>query len=102
MLRLKWGVAAAVLLVACGQSVSNSGSDAGPPCVDLDHDGFGINCSLGRDCDDHNDKSTNECRVCAHPETGCACAADQPPIPCFLSDEPLPDGNIMCREGTRS
>lgn len=94
--------AALWLLGACGQSGKVSDwADAGLPCVDLDGDGFGVNCALGRDCDDRDRSSTNECRVCAHPEPGCGCAIGQPPIPCFLPDEQLADGGVMCHEGTR-
>src|SRR5688572_4793431 len=91
------------LLTACGQSAGvSSAIGAAQPCIDSDGDGFGVDCALGRDCNDRDEKITHECRACAHPEPGCACASDQVPIPCFLPDTQLPDGNVMCHEGTRT
>src|SRR4029079_7408380 len=72
-----------------------------PTCVDGDHDGFGHDCPKGRDCDDRNAAITNQCRTCARPDVGCACAPEQEPISCFMHDETLPNGNVMCHEGTR-
>lgn len=39
--------------------------------------------------------------VCAHPERGCACDADQPPIDCYLDAIVSDDGRITCSHGTR-
>src|SRR5688572_4934987 len=75
--------------------------DAGVTCEDVDHDGFGRNCARGYDCNDNDPKSTNECRSCAAPELGCSCAPGAGPVSCFLPDEALPGGDVMCREGTR-
>jgi cysteine-rich repeat protein len=81
---------------------SNLGMDAGAACIDVDRDGFGQNCALGFDCDDNSAGSTNECRVCSRPDVGCACDPNTPPEPCFLGDQALGDGRVMCTEGTRS
>ncbi len=94
---------AALALAGCTDAgIKHSAKgDAGPACVDHDHDGFGLNCALGRDCNDNDPKSTNECRICAHPDVGCPCSAGTQPISCFGQDETLANGNVMCREGTR-
>ncbi|HEX2677410.1 MAG TPA: hypothetical protein VHM19_12235, partial [Polyangiales bacterium] len=39
---------------------------------------------------------------CTRPETGCACAPDSAPEPCFEPDQAGEDGAVLCREGTRS
>ena len=104
MRRLLRVLAGALIVAGCSSEVGSPvlGPDAGVACKDDDHDGFGENCSLGLDCDDHDSRSTNECRTCAHPELGCPCATGQQPISCFGRDEALIDGNMMCHEGTRS
>ena len=94
-----------VVLVACSDPTINgssgsTGFDAGVTCEDQDHDGFGRNCDKGYDCDDKDPHKTNECRTCAQPELGCACA-DTTPASCFLADRSLPGGDVMCSEGTR-
>src|SRR5688572_4074008 len=95
----------ALLLASCSNETSApsdpAAMDAGAPCIDRDRDGFGLNCPLGNDCDDRTAASTNECRSCQFPDTGCACDANAQPTACFLQDMPLDDGNVMCREGTR-
>src|SRR5262245_32950145 len=98
-------IAAVLALTSCssdGSRSSAAGFDAGSVCIDTDQDGFGRNCALGYDCDDGTAAITNECLKCAHNEAGCACAAGQQPVACFLRDELLGDGTVMCREGTRS
>jgi len=102
MRRLLCALSSALIVASCSSdAVPPTGPDAGALCKDEDHDGFGLNCSMGVDCDDHNPSSTNECRACSHPEIGCACKEGQEPLPCFGQDEALLDGNIMCHEGTR-
>jgi hypothetical protein len=39
--------------------------------------------------------------LCAHPEEGCACSDEQPPIDCYLDPIVGEDGSIMCSRGTR-
>jgi hypothetical protein len=92
-----------MVLAGCvGEAGSpNNGMDAGVACIDADRDGFGQNCPPGRDCDDNNANSTTECRACARPEVGCACDEQSEPEACFLGDQPLGDGRVMCTEGTR-
>jgi hypothetical protein len=102
MRRLLRVFAGALFIAGCsGEAAPKGGPDAGPPCIDLDHDGFGQNCALGRDCNDHDPSSTNECRACAHPDIGCPCDKGTQPIPCFGPDQSLANGNVMCHEGTR-
>src|SRR5262245_8233376 len=102
---IRWYLGALILAGACTAETNEpwnpSAMDSGVICVDSDKDGFGHNCAKGRDCDDHNPASTNECRECLFPELGCACDPAQEPISCFLKDLPTPEGNVMCREGTR-
>jgi hypothetical protein len=38
---------------------------------------------------------------CAHPEEGCACDAEQPPIDCYLEATVNEDGSMSCNRGTR-
>ncbi len=38
---------------------------------------------------------------CAHPEEGCSCDPEQPPIDCYLDPIRNPDGSLMCSHGTR-
>ena len=38
---------------------------------------------------------------CAHPEEGCTCSAEQPPIDCYLPAIVNEDGSISCNRGTR-
>lgn len=55
----------------------NGGSGGGGSCVDLDGDGFGEGCLSGRDCDDDDASSTNECYYCDMPgREGCPCPTD--------------------------
>ena len=75
--------------------------DAGVACTDRDGDGYGQNCAYGRDCNDDDPNSTNECRDCVYPERGCSCNDGQAPISCFLPDKELEGGNVMCSEGSR-
>jgi cysteine-rich repeat protein len=99
--RLRWVLAGSLLLAGCGKGPGSLGPEPGPTCVDSDRDGFGHDCPRGRDCDDRNAAITNQCRTCARPDVGCACSPEQEPISCFMHDEALPDGNVMCHEGTR-
>lgn len=39
--------------------------------------------------------------VCAHPEEGCACDPEQPPIDCYLEPIVGEDGQLTCSRGTR-
>jgi hypothetical protein len=39
--------------------------------------------------------------TCAHPSEGCACAAGQPPIDCYLDAITNDDGSLTCNGGTR-
>lgn len=39
--------------------------------------------------------------VCAHPEEGCACDPEQPPIDCYLDAVVGEDGQLTCSRGTR-
>lgn len=39
--------------------------------------------------------------VCAHPEEGCACDPQQPPIDCYLDAVLGEDGRLTCSRGTR-
>ncbi|MEZ4370684.1 MAG: VWA domain-containing protein [Polyangiaceae bacterium] len=76
--------ATAVLIAPAGCSgedplgaISNGGSGGGSSCDDADGDGFGDGCLSGRDCDDSDPNSTNECYYCDMPgRAGCPCPAD--------------------------
>jgi hypothetical protein len=97
----------AMALAACEEPGAPAGSvssalDGGvvPPCTDGDGDGFGPGCAAGLDCDDADPASTNECRNCATPDTGCACDGSVPEQTCYLDPVDV-DGVAMCHSGTR-
>ena len=82
-----------VLLLAalgCGSAPGptvDAGVDAQPPCNDVDGDGFGEGAGcLGPDCRE-DDPTTQQCVCDANGVgTGCSCAADAEPLPCFEAD----------------
>ena len=56
-------------------------------------------CATGQK---HGDQATtNQCLSCVLPAQGCDCPADAEPESCFLKDQFLADGTVMCSEGTR-
>ncbi len=81
-----------------------------PGCVDDDGDTYGEGCVPGPDCNDHDVTSTNECRQCLRPDTGCPCAEGEDPVPCNVdtgTTEVGPDnichlGQRVCRGGAWS
>jgi hypothetical protein len=96
-------VAMTLLLAACSKSPlgETPSFDASVACEDRDHDGYGRDCERGYDCNDDDPRLTTECRTCSRPERGCACAASDGPISCFLDDKGLEGGDVLCSEGTR-
>lgn len=99
--------ALALCLGGCGgddkPGPSAPGGDSGTPmCIDMDGDGFGVDCPAGADCDDADISVTNQCRVCVDSpmQAGCPCEP-QEGIPCEPPPIPHPDGVLVCREGTR-
>lgn len=104
-----------LLLFACGGSdvvpggvsVGNDkdGGSDDDPCVDADGDGFGSRCRAGADCDDDDPEITNECRICALPNEGCACTPGTKPTMCDPDDVRTTvngvTGTIVCTEGYR-
>ncbi len=96
----------ATALTACSEEdtpgAASSALDGGviPPCTDGDGDGFGLGCAAGLDCDDADPSSTNECRNCASPETGCACDGSVLEETCYLDPVDV-GGRSMCHSGTR-
>jgi hypothetical protein len=94
----------AVLLAACAKSPVGEMQrqfDASVACEDRDHDGYGRDCERGYDCNDDDPRSTTECRTCSRPERGCACSAGEGPVSCFMDDQSLEGGDVLCTEGTR-
>ena len=59
-----------------------------------------LGCGAGVDCDDTDPLSTNECRGCSAPDTGCACDDSVTELPCYLDPVDV-DGSAMCLQGTR-
>ncbi|MEI8254074.1 MAG: hypothetical protein WCJ30_00210, partial [Deltaproteobacteria bacterium] len=53
-------------------------------CVDLDRDGFGLNCSAGVDCDDRDANITDGCYRCLGHPAGCPCEPGAAPVSCDL------------------
>lgn len=91
-------------------SVTTTDSDGGTAprhvCVDMDGDGFGTNCSAGKDCDDTDPTVTDECVRCATENLGCPCEPGTAPLRCDphyakKTTQNGKTGTIMCSEGTR-
>ncbi|HKP59924.1 MAG TPA: C-type lectin domain-containing protein [Polyangiales bacterium] len=100
-----WRFAGTLLLLltgACADRSAAGGETPGGACEDIDRDGFGRGCANGYDCDDHNPKITHECRNCAQPDHGCPCEEEGAAQSCFLPARDLPEGKLMCSEGTRT
>ncbi len=98
----------ATALISCTAACNTGGApdpmgpdaSVAPPCTDVDGDGFGLGCGAGVDCDDTDPLSTNECRGCSAPDTGCACDDSVTELPCYLDPVDV-DGSAMCLQGTR-
>ena len=56
---------------------------------------------MGRDCDDHDARSTNECRDLFASRSRLPVQRDARTDLLLRSDDALLDGNVMCHEGTR-
>ena len=101
------------LAVGCGSKdapktshVSASYDAAVDACVDLDHDGFGDSCSMGRDCNDMDAAVTDVCYRCGVPNEGCPCDAGTPSMDCIPppyrgTDANGIQGTFECSGGTR-
>ncbi|MBN1655052.1 MAG: C-type lectin domain-containing protein [Deltaproteobacteria bacterium] len=76
-------------------------SGAADACIDQDGDGYGENCTHGRDCDDTDPEVTKQCVRCAHVAEGCPCENGRAPISCFLDPTETDSGRVVCHEGTR-
>jgi hypothetical protein len=70
-------------------------------CIDDDHDGYGLQCDKGSDCDDSDETIFEGCAACAKPNEGCECSSDSAPLDCTLSKEITSDGTLLCKTGTR-
>ena len=94
---------------SAGTGVSTSG-DAGEgsanACVDMDQDGFGVNCDMGTDCDDTDPSITDQCVRCAMPAKGCPCTPGTMPMRCdphysMRTTMNGKTGTLVCSEGSR-
>lgn len=104
---LLWALALASVLKACGDGGGHRPGalppvDAGYSCVDVDEDGYGVDCPSGDDCDDNDATITDQCFSCLDNavQTGCACEP-QVGLQCVPPPIPHADGLLICREGTR-
>ena len=70
-------------------------------CIDADGDGFGENCTRGRDCDEQDPAVTNECYRCSVPTEGCDCPDEQAPVACDV-DTNAPVTDDTCWVGQRT
>jgi hypothetical protein len=72
-------------------------------CIDEDGDGFGRNCSPGRDCDDDDPDITDECRRCGGSgiATDCPCTPGTKTISCTPPVKHVAGGTLVCKEGNR-
>lgn len=78
---------------ACAPETKATGSGDGRAtgCTeDKDHDGYGVGCALGADCNDEDPNITAQCRECLANEPGCACANEGKRIEC---------GKLISKEG---
>ncbi len=83
-------------------------ADAGPDlqnqpfqCIDLDGDGYGLNCYMGKDCDDTNPNFGVYCPQCAlQVFEGCKCSLEGETTICY-EGEPGSAGTGVCRLGQR-
>jgi streptogramin lyase len=103
--RCSWTFLALTLvsLTAC------DGCNPNADCVDLDHDGFGLDCARGADCDDTNPNYAAVCPDNTDPfvqpcevdplQPGCACDLGVAPRDCYAAD-PLTRDRGNCRSGT--
>jgi hypothetical protein len=109
---LSLGLALGLSLSACGgdddspgPSVPTGDEDGGSDeaCVDRDGDGFGTNCSSGRDCDDSNPGITDECRTCGGGglAKGCPCKPGTRTQSCTPPVMHVEGGTLVCKEGNR-
>lgn len=123
------GVASLLALAACGAPIDSETDtptedavllDFGPRpvrdvttdsprpgmCIDADHDGFGIDCEHGLDCDDSDPSVTDACYRCLGNANGCPCVPNSDAVSCDLltdTDHPLAGechlGQRNCVEG---
>jgi DNA-binding beta-propeller fold protein YncE len=78
MTRLSWLFVVGLLGTGCDKSGIGE-------CIDLDHDGFGVGCSRGADCDDANPNVQDGCPSAPGPDTqSCDFNPFQPDCPCDL------------------
>ena len=71
-------------------------------CIDLDDDGFGINCSAGIDCNDEDPSLTDECYRCLANAPGCPCAPGTAPVSCDLDTDTDHAFEGLCNLGQRN
>jgi hypothetical protein len=106
-----WALALACSTAACG------GDDAKPPaavkpsdeddggmddaCIDADGDGYGKNCTKGKDCDDTDPKVTDQCRRCLVVAKDCPCKPGTTRLRCDPPVKHVAGGLLVCSEGTR-
>jgi hypothetical protein len=70
-------------------------------CIDDDGDGFGRNCSAGRDCDDTDPQVTDECRRCTGVAKDCPCKPGTKTMSCTPPVMHVAGGTLVCKEGNR-
>jgi Mg-chelatase subunit ChlD len=100
---------ALLLLIGCGSAEDHPDrmmGDASRPqasayCEDEDHDGYGIGCALGGDCDDHQRAITDQCYRCAEPGDGCPCSSEGSKVACGKIESRTEDGRVICFQGER-
>lgn len=91
---------AAILPVGCGSEDPidlGQGTTPTDKCKDGDHDGYGVGCSAGSDCDDTNGAITIEC-TCDHDAPGCACTEQGKRVACGQVESQVA-GQTVCGYG---
>jgi hypothetical protein len=82
---------------------TGDGEDGGSDeaCIDEDGDGYGKNCDKGRDCDDSDPDTTDECRRCIGVVKDCPCAMGTKTLSCTPPVMHVVGGTLVCKEGNR-
>ena len=111
----------AALLLAAGSSASGCSSDDDRPplapastanatpdgglsrtasqgCIDEDGDSFGVACTMGADCDDHDPQVTSECLCVDQDSPGCSCTGVGAQLACGKVYSRVGD-QIVCGDG---
>jgi hypothetical protein len=110
-LRVSWVLVLCLAAIGCSAETRPTGpavrpgddDDAGSEsaCIDRDGDGYGRNCSKGKDCDDDDSDITDECRRCLTTTKDCPCRPGTVAQRCVPPVMRVDGGILVCAEGSR-